>query len=321
MHIYVSRLLSSASITVCLLVCIFLSSTAGSAHARIGQAVWLETVPEDATFVVPPLTSRESARMAAFGNAVVEEALEMLPGDITEARAELLREYLEPRASQFVLSYSVAGVETLEQGKRLTIDATLNKAALKRELKRIGIWFTVGERVTYNPQYTDVPPELWEQLGRMHILYGLSPDSSSPVTLNIAHADEQWKLLLVRKGGFLEADQTIGDATETTFTDAWHRVWGRFFAGISAEQSGGPATTLNIEGWFTPDSVEAFDRKLQSWEHLLDEASLLHVTIQPAGVSARWSLNVINPQALRRQLDTTLASQGLAYTLTDGEEN
>lgn len=317
MFIYPAQRALAALVAVCTLTIV--CSFTAPAFATMGQAIWVDTVPEDVEFDVAPLATREQARMKAFGQAVLEEAVDMLPGELTDARVVLLSEYLAPRANDYVLSYSVVSVEELELGKRLTVDVTVNRSALKKALKRLGIWFTITEPVSYNPQYGSIPGEVWEKLGRMHVLYGLTPNSSARLSLQMDLIGKEWRMKLTKAdedGNSIVTAESVGDS----FDEAWHAAWGRYFAGVSSARTGGPTVVLAVEGWFAPDGVEAFDRTLQGWEGVLDEANLVQVVMKAAGVSASWNLVVVNRTALESKLASALAGRGLAYELQEPSE-
>lgn len=290
-------------------VVVFTSLSVTSAFARVAQGVWLTNIPEDVEYEVPPLTSLAQARAAAFGQAVTDEAVDILAGKIDAGRLSLLHEFLTPRADSFIVSYSELGIEDVAGGKQLTVDVAVNRDLLKRQVKRLGIWYTLEHSFEYNPVYGTMLPETWENLGRLHVLYGLTPNSEAPVSLQMSYAEEIWSLVLQRQDG---ADIVAQGAT---LDDAWHSVWGRYFSGTTAGDTTGETVLLQVAGWFTPDGVEAFDRMLQEWTKVLDTASLTRVEMKPVGIGAHWHIVVTDKAALETRLREYLAGRGLTFAL------
>lgn len=329
------------SICRLLLIALAVLSLAVPVQARMATAIWNETPAPDLPPEEQPLASRTQAREAAFADAVFAEALDVLRGNLNESRRLLLKEYLVSKSDDLVVSYSELGTESMpEGGMRLTVDVAVNKRALKHELKRIGVWYTVQEPLAYNPAYGTVAPDTWEKLGRMHLLFGLVPNSSAGISLSMDMVDDIWTMTLAASGSGSANGQDIsqmnGQARKAqqgrhvvsapppapitvqggTFEDAWLGVWAKYFDAGTLEDLTADTVTLTVDGWFTSDGVEAFDRMLLEWDDVLDDANLMNVSMKPEGISASWRLRVSAAGELERKLSDYLPARGLSFTLS-----
>ncbi|HAS88620.1 MAG TPA: hypothetical protein DCS48_04870, partial [Desulfovibrio sp.] len=75
-----------------------------------------------------------------------------------------------------------------------------------------------------------------------------------------------------------------------------------------------------VSGWFNPEGVREFGRKLKSWDSAVQEVKLLDVEMKPTAVSASWSLEVSDQWVLRSYLNDYLPPRGLNFSLEGLEE-
>ncbi|WP_174408072.1 hypothetical protein [Desulfovibrio psychrotolerans] len=282
-----------------------------AAHARVVQAMWYETPPADGRFTSPPPATRDAARVAAFAEAVAAEASDLTHGGIPEERLVLLREHLVPGATSFVVSYSELGVEEAPGGKVLSVDVQVNRDAVRQELRRLGIPATLSVPVGYKPVYGTLPSEAWEALGRLHVLYGVRPDSGARLELRLEYANKLWAISLHDGAGAPRFAQAA------KLEEAWNKAWGSLFAAQAASSVQTSSVVLGVEGWFTPDGVEAFDTMLLEWTDVLDGVSLQDVRMESAGISGRWTVTVLDKARLESRLAEYAANRRLSYSLKD----
>lgn len=308
-------LMRYTSIRVLPLLCLLVLAVPVSAMARVATALWYDKLPENVTFEVQPPMSKEAARQVAFGEAVYAEALELVRSEIPEERKVYLHDFLAARAAHFVVSYTELGVTDTSSGRQLSADVQVNRDALHEELRRLGLFVTLQAPLAYSPQYGTVQPETWEQLGRLHVLFGLTPNSDAPLELRMNFADKVWTITMHDRTGAADAAPYFGSAG--TLEEAWFKVWGSYFG----KQAGGVAQTasgvLSIDGWFTPDGVEAFDAMLQEWTDVLGSAVLEDVSMEAAGISGRWAVDVINGETLKTRLVEYTSKRRLSFALKE----
>jgi len=282
-----------------------------AAHARVVEAMWYETPPADGKFSSPPPASRDAARIAAFAEAVAAEASELTHGGIPEERLVLLRGHFLASGTTFIVSYSELGVQEAADGKILSVDVQVNREAVRQELRRLGIPVTLGSPVGYRPVYGALPSETWETLGKLHVLYGVRPESGAQLELRLEQANKLWTVSLHDGAGAPRFAQAA------KLEEAWNKVWGGFFAAQAASSTQTSSAVLAVEGWFTPDGVEAFDTMLLEWTDVLDGVSLQDVRMESAGISGRWTVTVLDKARLESRLAEYAANRRLSYSLKD----
>ena len=81
-----------------------------------------------------------------------------------------------------------------------------------------------------------------------------------------------------------------------------------------------PKAKLVVSGWFNPEGVREFERKLKSWDSAVQEVKLLDVEMKPTAVSASWSIEVSDQWVLRSYLNDYLPPRGLNFSLEGLEE-
>ncbi|GFM33739.1 hypothetical protein [Desulfovibrio subterraneus] len=286
----------------------------GSAEARVASGEWMDKLPAGKTFEIAPLRSKDEAKRFAFADAVFAEATEILRNAGSDERKVLLQDYLKERASHFIMSYTELGVENLPEGSRLTVDVHVNRDLLRQELKRLGFFATGATPLAYSPQYGAVQPDTWETLGRLHVLYGLTPSSAAPLELKLDYAGKVWTVSLVDRSA-PSAEPYF--ATADSLDGAWGKVWGKYFGGMNEDKAVTASVTLTVDGWFTPDGVEAFDTMLQEWSDVLDTVSLQDVSMEASGISGHWAVNILDADKLRERLQDYTSKRRLSFALKD----
>ena len=133
------------------LLTLFMLSFAASAHAGVVR-VSVDNPDNDS-----PAKLQARAQNAGFAEAVYREALTLLPGSLDPARAELLKEFLKDSAKTYVRSYSEVGQTLTPDGMDMTLDVTIDRNALRKELQRIGVFYTVSAPLQCSLSFTGPP--------------------------------------------------------------------------------------------------------------------------------------------------------------------
>ena len=286
-------------------------------QARVAQSVWYESVPDGAEEGAYTVRSRSVALQRVFENAVFDESLEIIGYPITDVRQEELRKFLAPKAKTYVLSYRELGSTHMadEYGQEMSVEVSVNRTSLTSVIKRLGFFNTKTSPVVYNPQYSGVQSETWEQLGHLHQLYGLRPDYNSSLILVMNTVGNKWELSLQGAGAPISAESKNLD-------DAWYSVWGQYFSQSSNPQPVGNAQrgVLQVRGWLFPDGVEAFDRVLRGWVGSASGARLEAVVVQSDSVSARWVVESKNIDLVLSKLSEYVNGRGLTYEFQPAAE-
>ncbi|UIJ38613.1 hypothetical protein LWC08_03315 [Desulfobaculum bizertense] len=277
-----------------------------SAMAREVSVTWQPDL-EDST-----IRTKADALKSGFSQAIFDEAVALLPGTLSEARAALLREQLDARASGAVVGYSELGIESIqdEQGqsiKTLKLDVNVNRSALKKLLKRLGVYYTVNEQQPFTLELVGDSYDAWDQLGQLQELTGVRVRSgASPVMTLSKEEGGVWSARMSHDGR--EWSELGKDLSKV-----WVNAWAGFFTRPEAGASMVSGVSLVISGWYAPDGPKAFQQVLSSWEQELDSAVLAHVDMLPDGLVATWRVKTLDREALSRKLDAYLAPRGLRY--------
>ena len=286
-------------------------------QARVAQSVWYESVPDGAEEGAYTVRSRSVALQRVFVNAVFDESLEIIGYPITDVRQEELRKFLAPKAKTYVLSYRELGSTHMADGygQEMSVEVSVNRSSLTSVIKRLGFFNTKTTPVVYNPQYSGVQSETWEQLGRLHQLYGLRPDYNSSLILVMNTVGNRWELSLQGAGAPISAESKKLD-------EAWYSVWGQYFSQSSSPQPVGNVQrgVLQVRGWLFPDGVEAFDRVLRGWVGSAAGARLEAVVVQSDSVSARWVVESKNIDLVLSKLSEYVNGRGLTYEFQPAAE-
>jgi len=286
-------------------------------QARVAQSVWYESVPDGAEEGAYAVRSRSVALQRVFVNAVFDESLEIIGYPITDVRKEELRKFLAPKAKTYVLSYRELGSTHMADGygQEMSVEVSVNRSSLTSVIKRLGFFNTKTTPVVYNPQYSGVQSETWEQLGRLHQLYGLRPDYNSSLILVMNTVGNRWELSLQGAGAPISAESKKLD-------EAWYSVWGQYFSQSSSPQPVGNVQrgVLQVRGWLFPDGVEAFDRVLRGWVGSAAGARLEAVVVQSDSVSARWVVESKNIDLVLSKLSEYVNGRGLTYEFQPAAE-
>ena len=149
-------------------------------------------------------------------------------------------------------------------------------------------------------------------------LYGLSNAAESVtdnvVMFSVRHASKN------RWSGELQSSRGKWFGSGSSMESVWSELWGKYFGSENIEAFTNPKAVLVVSGWFNPDGVREFGRKLKKWDSAVQEVKLLDVEMQPTAVSASWSLEISDQWVLRGYLNDYLPPRGLTFSLDGLEE-
>ncbi|MEF2231045.1 MAG: hypothetical protein V3571_08965 [Pseudodesulfovibrio sp.] len=257
------------------------------------------------------MSLRDKAQAEGFAQAVLDAAQASLPTPLDEVRAEYFREYLTGRAEPYVQGYKVLATEASAAGLILRMDVTVNKAALRDGLKKLGLMTTAAHPV---PVSLALPGDLDEEtrtaLQHMVVLTGLQvePSGLPRVTLERAKEKATYKARL-------ETGDREWMAVSKDIPTLWFDLWSHYFARESAFAPKLGGQVLDVTGWFSPDAVLEFDRVLRGWDYAVQDVEMVEMDMQPAGVGATWTFRLLDGERLDGLLRGFLPQRGLSYRL------
>jgi hypothetical protein len=274
--------------------------------APAAQVAVEEPLPGDASTAAQ---ARQTAMDKGFAQASLAEAQILLPQALDERRTELLKDYLSRRGNRFVQSYKETGFETLEGRVRLTLDVVVNRDELSRHLQRLGLFATGGgalRGITLTPG--NLLPADRQSVDRLMALSGLKAEQG---------LWPEFAFSRVGQGQF-EGQFRTPERTQSFRDKDLEVVWFQLASNVFSAQEAKPQSLsgarLVVQGWASPDGVQEFDRVLKTWEAEAAGATLTAVNLEAKGVSASWSLKVLNQAALEARLREYLPQHGLTHS-------
>lgn len=264
---------------------------------------------------ISPMALRKEAMAEGFGQAVLEDALAMLPGELGEVRTELLKQYFVENAQPYILGYKILYSQDMDAGLILRLDVKVNKRTLRAGLKRMGLFSTIKTPLPASVVWPeDLDEEALLKLQGLVTLTGLqvTADTSPSFTFDPG-PEKTYKARLV-------LDDREWVAMNKDMSVAWFELWAKYFTRSEVVASQASTQLLVINGWFSPDGVLEFDRVLRSWDSAVQEVQLIEMDMQPAGVGASWDVRILSSERLSRMLQGYLPQRGLSYQLSEDTE-
>ncbi|NDV21825.1 hypothetical protein FMS18_03750 [Desulfovibrio sp. JC022] len=281
--------------------------------------------PVDPEKEVPQRTLRQEAVTEAFAQALFAEASRMLPGTMSAERTEAVKKAFGKYYEEYINGYKDMNVKLAEDGVSVSINVSVNRKSLRSAMKKMGL-FSAAEVPAQinvsNEKYTlneDRQLKQNEQINELIALYGLSnatiaDTNGTAAVLSVRHASKK------RWSGDLQSSRGKWFASGSSMERVWRELWGKYFGSENIEALMNPKAVLVVSGWFNPDGVREFGRKLKSWDSAVQEVNLLDVEMKPTAVSASWSLEVSDQWVLRGYLNDYLPPRGLNFSLEGLEE-
>ncbi len=259
----------------------------------------------------PATSVRQEAIELAFAQALLTEALRMVPGELDSQRAEALRDWLGERRNVFVSGYRDMKVGQEENGISVGLDVTVNRNALRNTLKGIGLFSTNGSKVKAEVRTSSEDQGDLAILDKLELIYGVESVKGGADTAVVINKSgkKRWDGSLSVVGG--ESWTAYGPSLDTV----WNKLWKKYFETVKTPESMNPHANLVVIGWFSPEGVREFGRVLKGWDAAVQEVELLEVEMKPTAVSANWSLEIADQWLLKSYLNDYLPQRGLSYTI------
>lgn len=280
-----------------------LASTAQAASVRVFKA---------GEAGVSPMQLREGAMAEGFAQAVVDEARTMLPAELDEVRAELLRLYMVEHAKPYVQGYNIVSSEAMDAGLILNLDVIIDRTALREGLRQMGFYSTLSAPQPVNlvlPQ--NLTGEEGSALMDLVTLTGLRREAAGTPVFTLEKGAEGVFL------AHLDAGADRWTARGKNMTTVWFDLWGRFFTRPEAAALRTDMRELSVAGWFSSDAALEFDRVLRGWDSAVQEVQLVELDMQPSGVGASWNLRLVSGERFAMLLGGYLPQRGLTHRLTE----
>lgn len=275
--------------------------------------------PVDPEKEVSQRTLRQEAVTEAFAQALFSEATRMLPGSLSAERTEALKKSFGSYYEEYINGYKDMDVKSGEDGVSVSIDVSVNRKSLRAAMKRMGLFSSAevpAQIHVLNEKYTLNEARQQDQnkkITELSVLYGLRDDtvtdSNGTAVFSVRHASKK------RWAGDLQSSRGKWFASGSSMERVWRELWGKYFGSENIEALMNPKAVLVVNGWFNPDGVREFGRKLKSWDSAVQEVNLLDVKMKPTAVSASWALEVSDQWVLRGYLNDYLPPRGLIFSL------
>lgn len=208
----------------------------------------------------------------------------------------------------------------------LRMEVGVNRTALKAELKRLGLYFTVNSFQPYDLSLLGSAAGAWDEIGRLQNFTGVTVRRGVEPLLEIESeivplTEQEAKDGLTEPAplwsGRLMADGLTWSSTSRSLDEVWLELWAGFFTRPGAEAGTVERLPLAVSGWYAPDGVQAFDRELSAWDDVVEGAQLREVFMLPDGIAAVWTVRTLDRASLRFKLDQSLPGRGLAWEFSD----
>jgi hypothetical protein len=242
-----------------------------------------------------------------------------LPGQ----RAELLRQFLAPRAAGLVLSFQEAAAAKPHASASadkaapapLEMDVEVNRAAISELLTHLGLLAGARHPRAFSLRLGPGVAEAdLKPLADLLALQGLARQAPTPApTPASAPAQVQVTLERVPQGylkGVLYAGANTFVADSQDMARLWLDLWGRYFS-AREQQPGGTGSPVAISGFSQVGAVLEFTKTLQSWDDCLREVQLNVIDMRVGNSTGRWSARLTSPERLAARLKEYLPSRKL----------
>ena len=262
------------------------------------------------------LAVKPKALEQGFAEAALMASLDILPGELGEERQKLLKAFLGPRTRELVLSYAELAHEQTWNELTLRLDVRINRQILKGLLREAGVFYTSVEPWPYSLTLSGGAPGDFMEVEDLQRLTGvvIKPDADPALSLR---RDEGGALRAeLRTGGrvLTEVHQELGPL--------WFRIWRQYFNLPEVQARVMRTAILLTEGWANVRQAAAFDRELNGWDRLVEEARLTEIDMGERTITGRWVLTVRNSDLLMANLKERLTERGIRFSfLTPADDD
>jgi hypothetical protein len=290
-----------------LLILLFTHGTAA------GQEV---TVIQPVTEGTDVMAAKTKALEQGFAEAAVLASIEILPGQLSGDRQKLLQEYLASRVRELVLSYTELEYQQTWTELTLKLDVLINRQILKKHLRESGVFYTSVEPWPYSLTLSGGPPGGFLVVDDLQRLTGLviRPDVDPALILSLAEGGG-WR-------GELSTGERVITGVHQDLGSLWFKLWGQYFNLPEVQARVMRTAVLFTEGWANVRQAAAFDKELNGWDRLVEEARLTEIDMGARTITGRWVLKVRNSDLLMQNLKGRLTERGISYSFlppADGE--
>lgn len=275
---------------------------------------------------LPQAQARQQALDRAMAEAVLQDALRVLPAPLSQPRAEALRRHLEPKSRELVLSYqeTVAKPQPHPEGQAvpaptpslasaqataLEFDIEVNRPALRTQLQNLGL-LSGGARgyvLRLGPGVAEGQLKALDELSLLMGLERVAAGSPAPLDITLEKLPQGYYKAVLRQAA--PGSQPLA-ADGSDLPGVWRNLFAMLFSGRDY-RPGGAARPLDISGWRAVDGVLDFDRLLASWDDCLQDVRLSSTLMADGGITGRWTARITNQARLSARLAETLPARGL----------
>lgn len=269
---------------------------------------------------------RDKAVSQAFAQALFSESIRMIPEPLSSERSEALKKVFSQNYEKYISGYKDMDVKQEEGGVAVSIDVNVNRQSLRSALKKMGMFIPADAAVMADVQVSNEKYPLNEdqqlrqnaEIESLMALYAVNrvpAGGNGTVTVFSArHAGKN------RWSGELSSEFGKWYASGPAMDVVWHNLWEKYYDSRQIDTVMNPRGVLFVTGWFNPEGVREFGKKLRSWDSAVQEVQLLNVKMEPTAVSACWSLEVSDQWVLRSNLNDYLPMRGLTFNLEGLED-
>lgn len=211
----------------------------------------------------------------------------------------------------------------------LRLDVTVNRAALKKALKRLGVFYTLSESQPFDLGLTGQASGAWADIGRLQVLTGVRVIRDAEPFLEIGaelvEPSEEERKAGLKEAALLWSATLFAQGKQWTASGrgldgVWNTVWAGWFSRPEAEAGMVDDLAVTVSGWYASDGIKAFADELAAWENTVEEAQLREVRMLPEGMAAVFDVRTLDRAALAGRLDEALAQRGLRWEFGEGTD-
>ncbi|WP_432736794.1 hypothetical protein [Maridesulfovibrio sp. FT414] len=278
--------------------------------------------PVDPAKEIAPRALRDEAVTQAFAQALFADSVRMMSGELSPERSEALKWMFGKHYEDYILGYKDMNVKQDETGVSVSIDVNVNRKFLRDKLNRMGLLaagsgVVEAEIIVANGKFALNEEQQASQeadIATLMSLYGVH-NATAGTTGDDAASFAVTRVAKNRWSGELKSGEHKWFGSAADLEGVWSQLWEKYYAQHNAGLQASPKAVLVVSGWFNPDGVLEFERKLKSWDSAVQDVLLLDVEMKPTAVSASWALDVSDQWVLRSYLNDYLPPRGLSFDL------
>lgn len=264
---------------------------------------------------ISPMQLRAQAMAEGFAQAVLDQAVTMLPAGLDESRTEALRQYFVGHSKPYIQGYKIISSQDMEAGLILRLDVRVNRKVLRGGLIKLGLFQTTEQPLAASVVWPeDLDEDASALVGSLVTMSGLALEEGAVPSFTLELGPKN------SYKGHLILEDSEWKATNKDMSALWVELWARYFTKVEDSLEKEKPLELSISGWFAPDAALEFDRVLRGWESVVQEARLVEMDMQPTGVGAIWEIRTLGEERLKNMLQAYLPERGLSFVLVKGAD-